>query len=183
MLVYFDTPTGASYYGSSVAAPVFANIMGEVLPYMNVETKYTEDEISQMDTTAENYVGMSVSDAENLVAQGGFDAVIYGDGETVVSQVPTAESRLPQNGTVVLYTDEASISDDVVEVPDLTGMSVADANSTASYYNLNISIVGSNSEGEGISYSQDIAPGSKVKSGTVISVNFQQDSNYGSGVM
>lgn len=183
LLVYFDTPLGDSYYGSSVAAPVFANIMGEVLPYLNVETKYTEEEISQMDTTAENYVGMTVSEAETLVQQGGFTAVVYGEGDTIVSQVPTAQSRLPQNGTVVLYTDEASMSEDVVEVPDLTGMSVADANATASYYNLNISIVGSNAEGEGISYSQDIAAGSKVKSGTVISVNFQQDSNYGSGVM
>ncbi len=183
LLVYFDTPTGASYYGSSVAAPVFANIMNEVLPYLNVETKYTEEEVSRMDTTADNYVGMTASEAEALVQQGGFNAVVYGEGDTVVSQVPIAQSRLPQNGTVVLYTDEESISDDVVEVPDLTGLSVADANSTASYYNLNISIVGSNAEGEGISYSQDIAPGSKVKSGTVISVNFQQDSNYGSGVM
>lgn len=183
LLVYFDTPTGASYYGSSVAAPVFANIMSEVLPYLNVETKYTDDEVSRMDTTAANYVGMSVADAEAQVQQGGFNAVVYGEGETVVSQVPTAESRLPQGGTVVLYTDEESLAEDVVEVPDLTGMSVADANTTASYYNLNISIVGSNADGEGISYSQDIAPGSKVKSGTVISVNFQQDSNYGSGVM
>lgn len=183
LLVYFDTPTGDSYYGSAVAAPVFANIMGEVLPYLNVETKYTEEEISQMDTTADNYVGMAAGEAEALVQQGGFTAIVYGEGDTVISQVPTAESRLPQNGTVVLYTDEASMSDDVVEVPDLTGMSVADANSTASYYNLNISIVGSNADGEGISYSQDIAVGSKVKSGTVISVNFQQDSNYGSGVM
>lgn len=183
LLVYFDTPTGASYYGSSVAAPVFANIMSEVLPYLNVETKYTEDEVSRMDTTASNYVGMSVSEAEAQVQQGGFTAVVYGEGETVVSQVPTAESRLPQGGTVVLYTDEESLAEDVVEVPNLTGMSVSDANTTASYYNLNISIVGSNADGEGISYSQDIAPGSKVKSGTVISVNFQQDSNYGSGVM
>ena len=157
--------------------------MSEVLPYLNVEKEYTDEEISQMDTTAENYVGMSTGEAEALVLQGGFTAVVYGEGDTVISQVPTAESRLPQNGTVVLYTDEESVKDDVVEVPDLTGMSVADANATASYYNLNISIVGSNAEGEGISYSQDIAPGSKVKSGTVIAVNFQQDSNYGSGVM
>ncbi len=183
LLVYFDTPTGSSYYGSSVAAPVFANIMNEVLPYLNVEAEYTEEEIAQMDTTADNYVGMSISEAESAVQQGGYTAVVMGEGETVISQVPTAESRLPQQGTVVLYTDEESIKSDVVEVPDLTGMSVSDANYWASMYNLNISIVGSNADGEGISYSQDIKPGSKVKSGTVISVNFEQDSNYGSGVM
>ncbi|MEF2919035.1 MAG: penicillin-binding transpeptidase domain-containing protein [Acutalibacteraceae bacterium] len=183
LLVYFDTPTGNSYYGSSVAAPVFANIMNEVLPYLNVEAQYTEEEIAQMDTTADNYVGMNISQAESAVQQGGYTAVVMGEGETVISQVPTAESRLPQQGTVVLYTDEESVSKDIVEVPDLTGLSVSEANYMASMYNLNISIVGSNAEGEGISYSQDIKAGSKVKSGTVISVNFEQDSNYGSGVM
>lgn len=183
LLVYFDDPVGDSYYGSAVAAPVFANIMSEVLPYLNVEAEYTEEEIAQMDTTAENYVGKSVSEAESLVSSGGFTPVVMGSGDTVISQVPTAQSRLPQQGTVVLYTDEESMSDDVVEVPDLTNMTVAQANSTAAMYNLNISVVGSNADGEGISYSQGIKAGSKVKSGTVISVNFEQDSNYGSGVM
>ena len=183
LLVYFDTPTGNSYYGSAVAAPVFANIMSEVLPYLNVEAEYTDEEIAMMDTTADNYIGMGVDEAKNKIAEGGFNTVVFGEGDTVISQVPTAESRLPQQGTVVLYTDEESINSDVVEVPDLTGLSVAEANNVASSYNLNISIVGSNAEGEGISYSQDIKAGSKVKSGTVVSVNFEQDSNYGSGVM
>lgn len=183
LLVYFDDPVGDSYYGSAVAAPVFANIMSEVLPYLNVEAEYTEEEIAQMDTTAENYVGKSISEAESLVSSGGFTPVVMGGGDTVISQVPTAQSRLPQQGTVVLYTDEESMNDDVVEVPDLTNMTVAQANSTAAMYNLNISVVGSNADGEGISYSQGIKAGSKVKSGTVISVNFEQDSNYGSGVM
>lgn len=183
LLVYFDDPVGDSYYGSAVAAPVFANIMSEVLPYLNVEAEYTEEEIAQMDTTAENYVGKSISEAESLVSSGGFTPVVMGSGDTVISQVPTAQSRLPQQGTVVLYTDEESMNDDVVEVPDLTNMTVAQANSTAAMYNLNISVVGSNADGEGISYSQGIKAGSKVKSGTVISVNFEQDSNYGSGVM
>lgn len=183
LLVYFDDPVGDSYYGSAVAAPVSANIMSEVLPYLNVEAEYTEEEIAQMDTTAENYVGKSISEAESLVSSGGFTPVVMGSGDTVISQVPTAQSRLPQQGTVVLYTDEESMNDDVVEVPDLTNMTVAQANSTAAMYNLNISVVGSNADGEGISYSQGIKAGSKVKSGTVISVNFEQDSNYGSGVM
>lgn len=183
LLVYFDDPVGDSYYGSAVAAPVFSNIMSEILPYLNVEAEYTEEEIAQMDTTAENYVGKSISEAESLVSSGGFTPVVMGSGDTVISQVPTAQSRLPQQGTVVLYTDEESMNDDVVEVPDLTNMTVAQANSTAAMYNLNISVVGSNADGEGISYSQGIKAGSKVKSGTVISVNFEQDSNYGSGVM
>ena len=183
MLVYFDTPMGDSYYGSSVAAPVFANIMSEVLPYLNIETEYTKEEIALMDTTAENYIGMNIGDAKNSITAGGFSAIVKGDGDKVIAQIPTAKSRLPQQGTVVLYTDEESMNSDVVEVPDLTKMTVAEVNLKASYADLNVSIVGSNAAGEGISYSQDIKAGSKVKSGTVISVNFEQDSDYGSGVM
>lgn len=183
LLVYFDTPLSSNYYGSGVAAPVFANIMKEVLPYLNIETEYTEEEIAMMDTVADNYVGMGIGEAKNSVQSGGFEAVVIGNGDTVIDQVPSASSRLPQQGTVVLYTDEQSAISDVVEVPDLTGMSVSQVNETASEYNLNVSIVGSNAEGEGISYSQDIKPGAKVQSGTVISVNFEQDSHYGDGVM
>lgn len=39
MLVFFDTPNGASYYGSQVASPVFINIMTEVLPYLDIKIK------------------------------------------------------------------------------------------------------------------------------------------------
>ena len=183
MLVYFDTPLGDSYYGSSVAAPVFSNIMSEVLPYLNVEAEYTAEEIALMDTTADNYVGMSVAEAESKVSEGGFRAIVRGDGDKIISQVPTAKSRLPQKGTVVLYTDDESVSDDTVTVPDFKGLTVAGANDLASVYDLNISIVGSNAQGEGTAYSQDIKSGTKVQSGTVIAVNFEQDSNYGSGVM
>lgn len=183
LLVFFDTPKGASYYGSAVAAPVFANIMSEVLPYLNIEAQYTEEEIDEMDTVAENYVGMTASEAENKAKAGGFDPIIKGNGEKVLSQIPSAESRLPQGGKIVLYTDSESAADDIVEVPDLTGMTVAAANQTAAAYNLNISISGSNAEGEGVSYAQDIKAGTKVSPGTVIAVSFEQDSNYGSGVM
>lgn len=183
LLVFFDSPKGASYYGSAVAAPVFANIMAEVLPYLNIEAQYTEEEINEMDTVAENYVGMTASEAENKATAGGFEPIIKGNGEKVLSQIPAAESRLPQGGTLVLYTDSESATDDIVEVPDLTGMTVAAANETAAAYNLNISISGSNSAGEGISYAQDIKAGTKVSPGTVVAVSFEQDSDYGSGVM
>lgn len=183
LLVYFDTPLASNYYGSGVAAPVFANIMGEVLPYLNIETQYTDEEIAMMDTTADNYVGMSVGEAKNKIAEGGFKAIVIGEGENVLSQVPSASSRLPQEGTVVLYTDEEGQLSDGVTVPDFTGMSVAEVNVLATNSDLNVSIVGSNSAGEGTSYSQDIKAGTRVQSGTVVSVNFEQDSHYGDGVM
>lgn len=184
-LLYFDTPKNDAnaYYGSMVAAPVCAEIMAEVLPYLNMETQYTEEEISKMDKAAENYVGMGTEEAANAAKAAGFEPVIKGEGTEVLSQIPAAESRLPQGGTVVLYTDSNSLEDDVVEVPDLVGMSVTDVNSIASSYGLNISISGASAASEGVSYAQSIEAGTKVNSGTVITVSFKQDSDYGSGVL
>ena len=52
MLMFFDTPTGDNYYGSVVAAPVFSQIMEEVLPYLEVETEYTDSERENLDAIA-----------------------------------------------------------------------------------------------------------------------------------
>jgi stage V sporulation protein D (sporulation-specific penicillin-binding protein) len=48
LLVFFDTPRGDFYYGSAVAAPVFAKIMQDVLPYIGIERKYTEEELKKL---------------------------------------------------------------------------------------------------------------------------------------
>ncbi len=179
LLVYFDTPTGGQYYGSQVAAPVFAEIMAEVLPYLEVETQYNEEELSMLDTTAGNYVGESVEQAQAAAEKDGFVSIVKGEGTTVAAQIPAAESRIPQGGTVVLYTDTAGVDEDMVEVPDLTGLSISDVNSIASQYNLNISIAGASAAGEGISQSQSVAQGTMVSQGTVVIVTFVQDSSYG----
>lgn len=182
LLVYFDSPIGSQYYGSQVAAPQFANMMSELLPYLDIETQYNSEELKALDTTASSYVGMSTSEAKAKVAEDGFEVIVKGSGDKVVSQVPAADSRIPQGGKLVLYTDSTSEKDTVV-VPDLTKLTVSEANSVASQYDLNISVYGSNTAKEGTSYTQDIAAGSKVPIGTVITVSFEVNSGYGDGVM
>jgi stage V sporulation protein D (sporulation-specific penicillin-binding protein) len=56
LLVFFDTPRGDFYYGSAVAAPVFAKIMQDVLPYLGIEKKYTEEELKKLDSKTQNVV-------------------------------------------------------------------------------------------------------------------------------
>lgn len=183
VILYFDEPKGGQFYGSQVAAPIFSKMMAEIYPYLNIETDYTEEEVAQMDTLAENYVGMQTSEAAAAAENGGYIPIIKGEGGTVLSQIPAAESRLPQGGTVVLYTDSASAEEEVVEVPNFIGLTVDEVNSIAATYGLNISISGSSSSGEGISYAQDVMEGTKVKPGTVVAVSFRQESDYGEAVM
>ena len=177
LLVYFDTPTGGSYDGSAIAAPVYTEIMQEVLPYLEIEQQYNEDELSKLDTTAGSYTGMTVEEAKAAAEKAGFTVVTNGGEGTVAAQSPAAEGRIPQGGVVVLYTDLAAQAADTVSVPDFTGLSVSDARYVASQYDLNISIAGVSSEGEGYAKSQDIASGTSVSRGSVISVTFAEDTS------
>ncbi len=170
-LVFFDTPTGAAYYGSQVAAPVFAKIMSEVLPYLEVATQYTEEELAALDTTADTYIGLSVDEAVSAAENGGFTTWVKGEGETVIGQMPEAGTKIPQGGNVVLYTDTESTKD-TTTVPNLIGYSLSDVNYFASYYNLNVSISGMSSSDASYSYSQSIPEGTEVAPGTVITVTF-----------
>ncbi|MBQ4128353.1 MAG: PASTA domain-containing protein [Ruminococcus sp.] len=171
MLVFFDTPLGGNYYGSAVAAPVFANIMSEVLPYLELEAQYTEDEAANVDTIAGTYTGLSVSEATKNVNADGFDVTIKGEGTTVVAQVPAAGSSIPTGGTVVLYTDDDSVTQKVT-VPNLIGYSLYDVNYLASYYGINVSLTGAVNSSDSTSYSQSIPEGTEVSPGTVVTVAF-----------
>ncbi len=171
MLVFFDTPLGGNYYGSAVAAPVFANIMSEVLPYLELEARYTEEEAANVDTTAGTYTGLSVSEASSIVNSDGFDVTIKGEGTTVVAQVPAAGSKIPTGGTIVLYTDDDSVTEKV-SVPDFVGYSLSDVNYIASYYGVNVSLTGAVSSSDSTSTAQDIVAGELVSPGTVITVTF-----------
>lgn len=177
LLVICDTPKGPSYYGSFVAAPVFASTMESALPYLGLERKYTEEEIAKLDTTAPNVVNKSVSVAKSEVVSSGLTPIVIGSGEKVVSQIPAAYKQIPQNGTIVLYTDSKGSSSSVL-VPNFVGKTMTDVNRLASQYNLNISIKGSALSGGTLaSSSQSISEGTKVPRGTVITVEFiQKDS-------
>lgn len=170
MLVFFDTPSGGAYYGSQVSSPVFINIMSEVLPYLEVKTSYSEEELEYVDVSASNYVGLSVSEAQTAAETDGFNVTVKGDGETVVSQIPAASSTLSKGGNIVLYTDSNSQSEKVV-VPNLVGYSVSEVNNVASAYGLNVSFVGAASSGV-VSTTQNTEPGTEVSPGTVITVTF-----------
>lgn len=172
MLMFFDTPTGDNYYGSVVAAPVFSQIMEEVLPYLEVETEYTDSERKDLDAIAGQYVGLSTEDAQQQISDEGLTPVVKGSGSKVIAQMPESNSTVPKGGTVVLYTDKSSAKE-TVEVPNLLDMSLSDVNSVASQYGLNVSVKGTSStSGDGISTKQSIAEGTKVSEGTVITVTF-----------
>lgn len=175
MLVFFDTPDGDAYYGSQVSSPVFINIISEVLPYLDVKTSYTDEELGYVDASAGDYTGVSVDEAKTAVEADGFTATVKGNGSTVISQIPTVSSGLQKGGSIVLYTDSDSQSE-TVSVPSLIGLSPDEVNDVASAYGLNVSFSGATTS-SGTSSSQNVEAGTSVSPGTVITVSFADSSS------
>jgi len=172
MLVFFDEPHGSSYYGAAVAGPVFAKTMEEILPYLGVERKYTDAELAKLDMKAPDVVGKTIAEAKAALGKMKLVPKVYGSGAKVISQVPEPGKSIPQNGTVVLFTDDSNVSK-TVTVPKLVGLSLSTANKEAANAGINISITGAAlTSSSPISNSQSIAEGTKVAPGTVVTVGF-----------
>lgn len=172
LLIMFDEPLGDSYYGGSVAGPIFAETMEELLPYLGVEKQYSAEEQGEISATAPDVTGHTVDEAKEAIGDTGFKCKVLGSGSTVIDQIPYAGESVPPDGTVVIYTDNDSISNKVT-VPDFSGMTLYDANATAAELGLQIKAGGAAANSNDVkASSQDVAAGEQVRVGTVIKVTF-----------
>lgn len=173
LLIYYDEPDPSiNYYGGSVAGPTFAKCMEQILEYLGVERQYTEEELEKIDTTTPSVTGMTVEEAEKAAGDAGLSVTVKGSGGTVLEQIPAFGESIPQGGSIVLYTDEDS-KEETVTVPDLTGMSLSAANEAAANAGIQIRVTGAAlTSSNPVSQTQDIAEGTKVRPGTVITVGF-----------
>ena len=172
LLIYYDTPKGTNYYGATVAGPTFAKVMQDALPYLGLECKYTEEEMKKLEISAPFVVGSKVDQAKNKIASLGFSPTVSGNGDTVVSQIPEAGAKMPKGGKIILYTDNSNL-ESKVKVPKLIGLTPASVNKEATAAGINVVIKGV-SAGGSVSVSQSIAPGTEVKKGTVVTVEFKE---------
>ena len=171
LFVYIDSPRGDTYYGSALAAPVFASIMEEVLPYLEVERHYTEEELESIDATANTYIGLSTDEAVSKIEEDGYSAVVKGSGDKVIAQVPESGTKIPKGGSVVIYTDDAS-KEETVKVPDFKGLTVTQASQLAASSGVNISLAGAINVSNSVVQSQSIDKDSEVPPGTVVTLTF-----------
>ncbi len=172
ILVLLDQPQCTVRFGGTIAAPVAQKVLSETLPYLGVEPKYTEAEISKLSTTTPNVVNQSLSVAQAAVANKNLTVRTIGSGSTVLKQIPEAGQSIPQGGVVVLYTDESALSK-TVTVPNFSGMSVSAANLTATNAGLNLILSGVGLEsGQTTANKQSIPAGTAVPPGTSITVSF-----------
>ena len=169
-LIVIDEPKSGTFVGGSTAAPVAAEVMQNTLRYLNVEPEYNEKESANLDVRTPNEIGVESKAAQSALKAQGFTVRVIGNGRKVVSQNPAPGKLIPQKGIVVLYTDTKSKTVKV-EVPNLTGLSFAQARARALAAGLNIESTGQGNA-SGSSFGQSIAAGNQVAIGSVITVSY-----------
>lgn len=175
LLVLADMPdkdnNGGFYYGSKVAVPTARNILTDVLPYLGISPEYTEQELAELDIKVPLLEG-GIEEAKATLDALGAEAVVIGEGSTVVAQSPVTGSTIAKGGTVYLYTDP-SHTVDYTEVPNLIGLTPQVANDSIVYMDLNYVATGASIHRDGaVVTGQSIEPGEKKPKGTTIILEF-----------
>ncbi|MFT9076629.1 penicillin-binding transpeptidase domain-containing protein [Ethanoligenens sp.] len=176
VLFMMDEPHNpVSNYGGVIASPVVGNIFSEILPYLGVEPQYTAAELAKLAIKTPNLTGRTVTDASNLLKGQGLSVKVQGSGQTVTAQSPASGEAIPRNGTIMLYTDGAAIQQ-TVSVPSLSGMTPAQVSQTLTAAGLNANLTGASLTDTGeAAYEQDVAAGTKVAPGAVVTVKFRNN--------
>lgn len=171
MLIIVDEPN-QDLGGGALCAPVAAQVVEICMQELNIEPVYDEDETERLPIDTPMLIGKTVEDAKQTAQASNLKCRIIGSGDTVIRQSPSSSSKIPVNGTVILYTEKTEKS--TVEVPDFSGLTISQANSLAGEYNLNIEISGNNlSNAAVVAYRQSVEPQTSVEAGAVITVSFK----------
>lgn len=179
MLVMADTPTGTQYYGSAVAAPVVSAVLKEGLPHLGIYPTYTAEELAKMDAAVPYVLGMEPQRAEARLISENFEVRYVGDtttGATVSTQIPPSGSSIPKGSTVVLYIgSDVELESGVI--PDVTDMTVSQANEAIVNAGFNIKISGGAADNPNATASaQYPLGGTDAYLGNVVEVTFQVNS-------
>lgn len=172
VLVLLDEPTVYPVTGGITVAPVIRRIMEDVLPYLEIEPQYTEEEQKKLDTTVPNLTGMTKAQAEAALQSAGLSVRVVGSGETVTAQIPAYSATVSRSSTVIIYMGQDA-PNDMVTVPDLSGLGVSAVKSRLASAGLYYKSSGTEyASGNIAARRQDIAAGTEVPVGTVIDVEF-----------
>ena len=174
ILVGVDNTHDGYRSGGAVAAPIAKQVMEPTLEYLSVERKYTAEELGKISKSTPDLIGKTVSAAKSLAANEGLKVKIIGEGDTVISQMPSYSQTIPHGGVIVLYTEKDAQSKKT-KVPDFTGLTVSQVNALAGEHNLNVTFSGPTKEAGVKAYAQSIAKGVKVDIGSNITVSFKSE--------
>jgi len=153
--------------------------MSEILPYLGFYPEYTDEEYADRNVTVPLVQEKSLDSATATLDDMGLSYEVVGEGSSVVSQCPKTGSVIEKGGTVILYTEE-NTEPEVVEVPNLIGLSAAEANTALTQLGLNIVTMGASSDNADAKVQFQSEPaGTSVEVGTVINLTMSINDQSG----
>lgn len=173
VLVMVDSPQGV-YYGGTVAAPVFREVVLDSLRYLGVPMRYQANQLtlSKDMTVVPPVLNLTLSEAQRILAQAGLKGRPRGQGAIVYSQMPLDGARVKKGSEVILTTDKPKESGSKVVVPELKGRSLRDAAELLGIMGLDLTAQGDTVR-TGVAMEQNPVPGTLVTPGTQITVKFK----------
>ena len=178
VLVIIDEPRRGTISGGALAAPVAADIISDVLPYLGVEPVYTEEELRTLDIYTPDFTGMTKEEAEARAKVDGLTIEFRGEGDTVTDQIPAPGAVVPRNVNMVIYMGREKPSN-MMRVPNLVGMHFRGITDLFDRYDVNyfyLRPVGlNNREARTLCVRQEPEAGEYAPWGTVITLNFLDD--------
>lgn len=145
--------------GSIPVSEIFKPVMTNSLQYLNIQPAKVEKPTFNQLT---DLTGQSVTDAVKSLNDKGFETVVLGKGTEITGQLPKAGATILEGEKVILKTDGDAVA------PDMAGWSLRDVMKVAKLADLTLS-----TSGNGYVSGQSINPGSPLKSGDAIKVDFQ----------
>ena len=175
VLVALDTPsreTGIYISGGVMAAPTVGAVMGDILPYLGVQTHYSQEDAAGQLFVMEDLTGLSAEEAAKLLQDRTLTARFSGEGDTVTGQIPAAGQSVPGGSQVLVYLGEAP-EEDTVTVPDFTGMNRQQASDAAGRLGLYIQVAGNPEVSAAVTVTaQDLPAGTETAVGTTVRLEF-----------
>lgn len=144
------------YYGSTVAVPIFRDIMLNSLRYMKVpidSPNATEKNDAEM-VKLDDHRNSTVVNAETSLFNSGLDPVVIGNGNKVLKQYPISAKEVPAGTKIYLVT----IPKEEFKVPDLTGMPLRDAKDLCTVLGIDLK-----TKGNGVVVKQSLKPNTLYK--------------------
>lgn len=168
VLVIVEEADVAIDFGSVTAAPYARDILEQSLLYLGIAPSTDEPEPERV--AVPDVTGMNLTDAAAAVKAAGLDCVFDGEGGIVTNQLPAAGASMTKGALMMLYVDNLTDlrNNSRVQVPDVAGLSVLEANRILRSYGLRMQISGS-----GLAVAQDPAAGDEVYPSASVTVTFE----------
>lgn len=106
-LTVIHNPQGI-YYGGTIAAPVCKEIFENILPYLGIEQRYTEEELKENEIgeiIMPDFVGQPKTAVEEWIQENGMQIEYLGEGEYVTDQFPLHNEKIGKNNNILVYLE------------------------------------------------------------------------------